>query len=277
MLNERLTRQLGSEPIAQHSLAGGITQVYRVTLADGRQFVVKQGNGLDIEGFMLSFLAEHTSLPVPAVILSDTDLLVTEYISCSGRLTVQGQLDAAEHIATLHHVAGPNFGLHRDTLIGGLSQSNSFAVTWIDFFREQRLLYMAHAAAQSGRLPTSFLHRIERLAAQLDRRLEEPEVPALLHGDLWAGNILSDGDRIAAFIDPAIYYGHPEIELAFISLFNTFDEPFFRRYAELHPIADGFFEERRDLYNLFPLLVHVRLFGGSYVSGVERILRRFGC
>jgi fructosamine-3-kinase len=277
MLNERLTRQLGSEPIAKHSLSGGITPVYRVTLADGRQVVVKQGHGLDIEGFMLSFLAEHSNLPVPAVIFSDADLLVMEYIACSGRLTVRGQLDAAEHIAALHRITGPQFGLHRDTLIGGLPQPNPLTATWIDFFREQRLLYMAHEAAQSGRLPASFLHRVERLAAQLDYRLDEPEKPALLHGDLWAGNILSDGDRIAAFIDPAIYYGHPEIELAFITLFNAFDAPFFRRYAELRPIADGFFEERRDLYNLYPLLVHVRLFGGGYVGAVERILRRFGC
>ncbi len=277
MLNERLTRQLGSEPIAKHSLSGGITPVYRVTLTDGRQVVVKQGHGLDIEGFMLSFLAEHSSLPVPAVIFSDADLLVMEYIACSGRLTVRGQLDAAEHIAALHRITGPQFGLHRDTLIGGLPQPNPFTVTWIDFFREQRLLYMAREAAQSGRLPASFLQRVDRLAAQLDHRLDEPEKPALLHGDLWAGNILSDGDRIAAFIDPAIYYGHPEIELAFITLFNAFDAPFFRRYAELRPIADGFFEERRDLYNLYPLLVHVRLFGGGYVGAVERILRRFGC
>lgn len=277
MLDERLMRQLGSEPIAKHPLSGGITSVYRVALADGRQVVVKQGSGLDIEGFMLSFLAEHTRLPIPAVIFSDADLLVMEYVVCSGRLTERGQLNAAEHIAALHSVAGPNFGLHRDTLIGGLPQPNPLTTTWIDFFREQRLLYMAREAAFSGRLPTSFLHRVERLAVQLDARLTEPEKPALLHGDLWSGNILSDGDRIAAFIDPAIYYGHPEIELAFITLFNAFDEPFFRRYAELRPIADGFFEERRDLYNLYPLLVHVRLFGGSYVGAVERILRRFGC
>ncbi len=78
------------------------------------------------------------------------------------------------------------------------------------------------------------------------------------------------------FVDPAIYYAHPEIELAFTTLFGTFERPFFDRYHELRPIAPGFFEERRDIYNLYPLLVHVRLFGGSYVSSVERTLRQFG-
>jgi fructosamine-3-kinase len=77
-------------------------------------------------------------------------------------------------------------------------------------------------------------------------------------------------------IDPAIYYGHPEIELAFITLFNTFGDSFFTHYQEVRPIADDFFEERRDLYNLYPLLVHVAIFGGSYVQSVERTLRRFG-
>lgn len=89
--------------------------------------------------------------------------------------------------------------------------------------------------------------------------------------------MLAENGRITAFLDPAIYYAHPEIELAFTTLFGTFDHAFFSRYHEKRPIAPDFFEARRDIYNLYPLLVHVRLFGGSYVHSVTRILEQFGC
>ena len=94
---------------------------------------------------------------------------------------------------------------------------------------------------------------------------------------MWSGNVLTKDGRIAGFVDPAIYYADSEIELAFSTLFSTFGDAFFRRYDELRPLRPGFFEERRDLYNLYPLLVHVRLFGGSYVGSVERALARYGC
>lgn len=119
--------------------------------------------------------------------------------------------------------------------------------------------------------------RIEALCARLGEWLEEPARPSLIHGDLWGGNVLAADGRISGFIDPAIYYADPEIELAFTTLFGTFGDAFFRRYGELRPLRARFFEERRDLYNLYPLLVHVRLFGGEYVSQVEAILRKFGC
>jgi fructosamine-3-kinase len=116
---------------------------------------------------------------------------------------------------------------------------------------------------------------VDQLAARLDDILYEPEQPALIHGDMWGGNVLPDNGRIAGFVDPAIYYAHPEIELAFSTLFSTYGKPFFRRYEEIRPLQPDFFEERRDVYNLYPLLVHVRLFGGSYVGQVKRILSRY--
>ena len=93
---------------------------------------------------------------------------------------------------------------------------------------------------------------------------------------MWGGNVLVKGGRIAGFVDPAIYYADPEIELAFSTLFSTFGDAFFARYAELRPLRPGFFEERCDIYNLYPLLVHVRLFGGGYVGSVSGTLSRFG-
>jgi fructosamine-3-kinase len=135
---------------------------------------------------------------------------------------------------------------------------------------------MAAEAERAGRLSTSLMARLERFASRLGNWLIEPAWPSLLHGDVWTTNVLALGDEITAFLDPAISYGEPEIELAFITLFGTFGRPFFERYAEIRSLQPGFFETRRDIYNLYPLLVHVRLFGGGYVAAVDQTLARFG-
>lgn len=280
-LSIRIESALGVHPTASRALSGGcIGEVYRVDLDDGRSIVAKVGDGqgvsLDIEGRMLRYLAEHSRLPVPEVLYSSDTLLLMAFVEGDSLLNDAAQHHAAELLADLHSIRGETFGLDWDTLIGGLPQPNSPTASWLDFFRDHRLLYMGKEAARVGQLPASFLPRLEKYGARLDRWLSEPEHPSLIHGDMWTTNILAAGGRITGFLDPAIYYAHPEIELAFSTLFNTFGAAFFRRYQELRPIAPGFFEERRDIYNLYPLLVHVRLFGGGYVGSVDRILRRFG-
>jgi fructosamine-3-kinase len=262
-------------------LSGGcIGQVYRVRLADGRRLVVKADDGpeprLDVEGYMLRYLAGQSQLPVPAVWHSSPNLLLMDFLPGDSHFSAGAQRHAAELLAALHEVTAPHYGLERDTLIGGLHQPNSPSDTWLTFFREHRLLYMGRVAVENGRLPPPLWQRVQRFADNLDHWLLEPEQPSLLHGDVWTTNVLAQGDRITGFLDPAIYYGHPEIELAFTTLFGTFGQPFFDHYQTLRPLHPGFFEERRDIYNLYPLLVHVRLFGGGYVGSVERILARFG-
>lgn len=262
-------------------LSGGcIGQVYRVQTADGRTLVAKLDASsrprLDIEGAMLRYLAEQSALPVPAVVHTTPDLLIMTYVPGRSQFGPAEQVHAAELLAALHAISAPTYGFERDTLIGGLHQPNQPTASWLDFFREQRLLFMARDGVKNGRLPGSMLARLERFCGQLDRWLAEPERPALIHGDVWTTNVLAHNGRITAFIDPAIYYADPEIELAFTTLFGTFGEPFFQRYGELRPLQPGFFAERRDIYNLYPLLVHVRLFGGSYVQSVDSTLRRFG-
>ena len=110
----------------------------------------------------------------------------------------------------------------------------------------------------------------------MDDLIGDPNPPALVHGDVWRANVLAEGDRITAFLDPALYHADPEIELAFISLFNSFGNVFLRRYAEIRGIDRAFFDTRRDLYNLYPLLVHVYYFGGGYLGSVQGTLDRFG-
>ncbi len=262
-------------------LSGGcIGQVYRIGLRDGRRLVAKVDVGsaprLGIEAYMLRYLASHSELPVPQVVHSEDRLLIMTFLPGDSRFPPQTQEHAAELLAALHNLSAPRYGLEQATLIGGLHQPNPWTERWLDFFREQRLLYMAGEGVKSGRLPQTVFSRLQRFCGHLDKWLAEPERPSLIHGDVWTTNVLAEGGKVTGFVDPAIYYAHPEIELAFTTLFGTFGEPFFARYQEIRPLPSGFFEERRDIYNLYPLLVHVRLFGGSYVSSVERTLRHFG-
>ncbi len=262
-------------------LSGGcVGDVALVELANGGKLVAKLGgadSGLAREGFMLRYLAERSSLPVPEVLHGDDNLLLMEYRPSGDRIDGSAERHAADLVATLHEISGPSFGFECDTVIGGLPQPNPPAQSWLEFFRDQRLLDMGRRAMQTGRLPESVMARLECMAAKLDNWIEEPARPSLIHGDMWGGNVLVRDGRITGFIDPAIYFADPEIELAFTTLFATFGDTFFARYQEHRPMHPGFFEARRDLYNLYPLLVHVHLFGGSYVNSVARTLTRFGC
>lgn len=278
--DRRVEAALGSRPNRRQPVGGGWASVSRVTLADGRTVAEKAGDGLALEGRMLRYLADNSALPVPGVYVADDDLLVMDWLESGGGLGREEQRDAARHVAALHGVTADAHGLSFDTLIGPLHQPNPKTRRWIPFFRDHRLLYMAGEAYRAGRIDTGLMARIESFASKLDGLIDEPAAPALLHGDLWGGNVLAGRGRIAGFIDPAIYHGHPEIELAFSTLFSTFGDGFFDRYQELRGLdahwRRGFFESRRDIYNLYPLLVHARLFGGGYASSVDRIVRRFG-
>ena len=282
-LRDLIAKAAGAAPVNIASLGGGcVGEVYRVELKDGRDVVVKldraKGGGtLDIEGAMLRTLADHSRLPVPGVIHASPDILVMDYIeNDGGAIGPDAQRHAAELLADLHAITAPTFGFATDTLIGGLSQPNGEYDCWRDFFGEQRLIHMGREALDAGRLSSEVMGRLEKFTADLGNWIEEPASPSLIHGDMWGGNVLVREGRIAGFVDPAIYYADAEIELAFSTLFSTFSDAFFARYGEIRPMRPGFFEERRDIYNLYPLLVHTRLFGGHYAASVERTLKRFG-
>lgn len=275
---EAIEAATGRRPARLSPLSGGcIGEIYEVEFGDGERLVAKvsAAGGLAVEGFMLAYLKTHSALPVPAVRHASARLLLIEYVETSGRLGAGAEAHAAELLAALHGISAESFGFERDTVIGALPQPNPWTPSWREFFRERRLLYMGRRALERGRLSAAGFARLERLCARLEDLIEEPAAPALIHGDVWGGNVLVRDGRIAAFVDPAIYYAHPEIELAFSTLFSTFGPAFFERYRELRPIAPGFFEARRDIYNLYPLLVHAALFGGPYPDAVERTLARY--
>ncbi len=281
ILAEGIEEHLGERLTSARPMGGGcIGEVYKVELEDGTKLVAKLDRDgeahLEREAYMLRYLHENSELPVPEVYHGSETLLLMEFVEGSSRFFEGAERHAAELLAALHGITADAYGHERDTLIGSLDQPNPWTESWVEFFRDRRLLYLADVAHDAGRLPAEDLERVERLAECLDEYLEEPERPSLVHGDVWSANVLAQGDRITAFLDPAIYHADPEIELSFISLFNSFGDTFFERYAEIRGIRDGYFEERRDLYNLYPLLVHVYFFGGGYLGSVRSTLSRFG-
>ena len=262
-------------------LQGGcIAEVYQLELDQGESVVAKVDTSskpdLATEGDMLTFLDEHSQLPVPKVIHSSPELLVMQHLPGDSHFSNKAQAHAAELLAALHAVHGESFGFHWDTRIGALHQPNPQESSWCTFFREHRIRHMADAALQEGRMPRDLHRRLMQFCEKLDDLIEEPPAPSLIHGDVWTTNVLVQGNKITGFIDPAIYFAHPEIELAFTTLFGTFGDAFFQRYHEITPISAGFFDVRRDIYNLYPLLVHVRLFGAGYLGGIEKCIQRHG-
>ncbi|MBK8974529.1 MAG: fructosamine kinase family protein [Planctomycetes bacterium] len=280
-LDRAVEAACGRRPTEVRRLGGGcVGEVARVTFGDGDALVAKWdpavASGLDVEARMLRELAVRTALPVPRVVHAAPELLLLELLPGATGCRGSAEEHLADLIAELHAVHGERFGLDYDTRIGGLVQPNGQDASWLRFFAEQRLVHFARLAESRGRLAARTRRHVEQLAARLDVWLDEPAHPALLHGDLWSGNVLSADGRITGLLDPAIHHGHPEVELAFATLFGTVGERFFARYREHRGGPDrAFFTERRDLYNVYPLLVHTVLFGGGYADDVQRTVERF--
>lgn len=250
--------------------------------AEGRgAFVAKIGDGtsdLTVEAAMLADLGRLTSLPVPDVWHSSPDLLVMQRLPGSTGVDGRAQRNLAELLAELHGVEGTRFGYDRDTLIGPLTQPNPQEGSWARFFARHRVLHFAELAEERGALPNGGLESAKQLADAIerepDRFIAPGERPVLIHGDLWSGNMLSEGGAVTGLIDPAIYHADREIELAFMGLFGCVGAAFFERYHQLRPMAPGFFERRQGMYRIYPLLVHAVLFGGGYGGQAVGAMRR---
>jgi len=284
----KLTKTLGSRIIGSRALPGGdIADVSLLKLENHTEVVAKrpradQPDTTAVEASMLKYLAQKSNLPVPKVLFQAKGILVLSYVPHKGIIEAGAAAESvATHIAALHKIRPkskqPYFGHSKDTFIGPLPQTNTPSDNWLNFFTQNRLLAMAQSCVNTGKLTSDTFKRITVLATKLPDILPGTPESSLLHGDLWAGNMLIDGNHVAAFIDPAISYGHREMDLAFIELMGGLSPRFFKAYDVIYPIEVGFHNERKAIYQLWPLLVHVRLFGGGYVGQVEATLNKFGC
>ncbi|MBR1778713.1 MAG: fructosamine kinase family protein [Alphaproteobacteria bacterium] len=270
----------GKLVVSAATLAGGFADAKHVVLSDGSQVVVKlfkdSGSDLAIEGATMDYLKRHTQLPMPEVFYSGSDALVHEYIVADGTLSVDSEPEAAEHLARLHSISADFYGFEYDTLRGGVRQPNPKMEKWVPFFAQYRLLYMAKLALDSGNLPAEIMMRIEKFSEKIEAYLDEPEKPGLLHGDIGSSTVLCHHGKIKAFVDPGIYFGDSEFEFVFAGERSSLSKVFFDRYNALRPFRSGFFEYRQSIYNLYPMLLNVKLFGADCLPRIEAVLTRFG-
>ena len=247
-------------------LAGGdLSEVLLIPRGDRQPVVAKGGPNATAEAAMLRALAA-VGAKVPAVEGEYDAILLIDHVPNDGVMSPNAWTDIGEAVARLHAQRGELFGWPVDYALGTVALDNREGRDWVRFWAEQRLL------AVSALLDRPWRFRVETLARRLHDLIPSDPPPAFLHGDLWAGNILVEGGRLAAFIDPACYYGHAEVDLAMLCLFSTPPDEFWTAYGG----RDAGWEERLPIYQLFPALVHLRLFGATYAPLVERLLGAAG-
>lgn len=269
---------LGSGVRETRGLSGGdINEASAVTLQDGRDIFVKTNRRppagmFPAEARGLEWLAQAGALRVPAVLAVDEAFLALELIR-PGKQRSSFDQELGRGLAELHRVTPGAFGLDHDNFIGRLPQSNQAAAEpgWAAFYRQRRLAPQLQAADSAGLIPPGLRRDFDRLFGRLDQLVGPEEPPARLHGDLWGGNLMCDAEGAPCLIDPAVHGGHREMDLAMMRLFGGFGTAVFAAYGEAYPLAPGH-AERVALYQLYPLLVHVNLFGGSYVASVASAL-----
>ena len=263
-------------------LSGGdINEVFAVKHAAG-ECVVKMNDAsrfpqmLELEAMGLRTLASANTVKIPTVlgngILDDKQYLLLEKIETGNASPNTWKILGAQ-LAKLHQHTQKQFGFDSHNYIGSLIQQNQGCNSWTEFLITQRLQPMLEMAINQGdvnyveaKIFDGFFKRINELFPL--------EKPALLHGDLWSGNCLIDASQSPVLIDPAVYYGHREMDIAMMHLFGGFSPTTVQHYNEIYPLEKGW-EKRLELHQLYPLLVHVNLFGRSYWERVRRIVEPF--
>jgi len=256
---------------------GSINRTAKLQTTHGPYFLKYNSASLypqmfELEKRGLNLLKEANEAHIPNVIDSgeagDYSALLLEYIE-SGIPIRSFWEDFGMALANLHKHTAPKFGLDHDNYIGSLAQSNTEHASWADFFVSERI----EPQLRMANLSADIVQRFGRLFSKIEE-IFPTEPPSLLHGDLWSGNYMTSADGDAVLIDPAVYYGHREMDIGMTKLFGGFSAPFYAAYNTAFPMEIGW-ENRIDICNLYPLLVHVNLFGGSYLSQVTSILNKY--
>jgi fructosamine-3-kinase len=262
------------------TIGGGcINQTYKLKTFEGTFFCKTNSASkfpqlFEKEKHGLELLADQKIIRVPNVIhcsnINDEQILVLEWIE-EGRKTNEFWKTFGQQLAALHQITNEKFGLEQENYMGSVIQLNSSRFNWIDFFIEQRLQPLIKLCQHY--FTTKHSYHFEILYKRLPDIFDD-EKPSLLHGDLWSGNFMCDDTGVPVLIDPAIYFGHRSADLGMTTLFGGFHSLFYESYHYHFPLPSNH-KRQWKVCNLYPLLIHLYLFGGSYVSQIEQTLEEF--
>lgn len=194
------------------------------------------------------------------------------YIDGNHTQSTTSELDLARHLRRLHAHTQTKFGFDHDTAIGGIWQDNRPTTSWVEFFIHQRLHNMALYAMKTKKLPKKSYQLLTNNLSFIRTQLPKTSKPALIHGDLWPGNIFFNNNRAIGFIDPCCYFADREFELAYLAFFGFTTQTFWLEYQKTSPLEADFFNTRMPIYQLYALLIHILLLGGHYVERFDQSL-----
>jgi len=264
------------------SLSGGCINNAALLISNKERFFIKWNSAnkypgmfqVEMDGLLLLSNANNIALPkaIFAGEVDDTAFLLLNYVDSASQKNNFWE-HFGQSLALLHKNTNAEFGLAHNNYIGALYQYNAFEKTWPEFFVNQRLEKQVKMAFDKHLLNTVHLKHFNGLYQQLGNIFPN-EPPALLHGDLWSGNYLTGADGLACIIDPAVYYGHREMDLGMSKLFGGFSAAFYASYNQTYPLEKSW-SQRTDICNLYPLLVHLNLFGLSYLRNIDVVIRKF--
>nr|WP_321408307.1 fructosamine kinase family protein [uncultured Carboxylicivirga sp.] len=269
--------------IVHHQMVGGgcIAKTQVIKTEGGDQFFLKSGFSNTMfrnEANGLRELSKANCIRIPKVIVVDDDFLLLENIE-TGIKNGNFFTEFGQAFAQLHQYTSTSYGFYEDNYIGATPQENLPSLTesnnWTEFYFNKRLKFQFLLAEKNGFSDAEFrrlFNGIERQIYQILDGSEEP--PTLLHGDLWGGNYMVDNQNKAVLIDPAVYYGHREADLAMTKLFGGFGPQFYQSYQQTYPLKEGY-EYRQNIYLLYHVLNHLNLFGSSYKSQSEQLMRSY--
>jgi len=260
---------------------GSIADSNIIETASGKRFFLKTGFSGTIffnEANGLKELRKPNCITIPKVIAADSDFLILELI-LSGHRQKKFYTFFGRKLAQLHKYTTKNYGFYEDNFIGATHQENIPTDTerenWTEFYFNKRLMFQFKLAEKNGYATPELRNAFESIEKNIDNILKgSEEPPALLHGDLWSGNYITGNQGEPVLIDPAVYYGNREADLAMTYLFGGFDEEFYRAYNEAYPLKEGW-EYRLNIYKLYHVLNHLNLFGMGYYNQAIRLMRYY--
>lgn len=263
---------------------GSINRTSVVTLSNETKLFLKENSGAmkgmfrtEASGLEALGQGEGPRVPKPLAWYEDSreQFLLMEYLP-AGPKRKNYDREFGEQFARMHKSnKSDTWGFHEDNYIGSTKQVNTPCKSWIGFFGENRLGYQTSLAQRAGLIDNGLGKDLAKLISQLPVYLPEPEGgPTLIHGDLWSGNATVGPKGEPVILDPAVYYGHREADLAMTELFGRFQPRFYDAYDATWPLEPGY-TSRKDLYNLYHMLNHLNLFGGGYLGSVRSIVNQY--